>query len=232
MPEPITLTLEALLPPSLNRPRTISPPGAFVRVQERPDGTLLIVAPRPDPFGKIGRSFRELSRQVGLALFPQVARMAADLERTMAQVQAMLRASQPSVVAANTLPKIAGLEARYYVRAALDPAYVEPDQFARLVRRVLAGEGDDDLVLVNRENRISIAVSAMRGWEERGLERLHPVVCARPPYPCAEQVAVGAAPWHTCSPQQLWRCEGHTAIEPPLIAVRQWGSTRVEVRCG
>lgn len=70
---------------------------------------------------------------------------------------------------ANHPVTVAGLEARYAVRASLSPAYRDPADLDRLVAAVMAGHGDTwredrDLRHVSRENRSLIAAAAIRGW--------------------------------------------------------------------
>lgn len=69
---------------------------------------------------------------------------------------------------ANDPVRIAGLEARYYVRAGLDPAYRHPERLDALVRDLLAGDYEDDPLhaFVTPENRRALAVAAIRGWAE------------------------------------------------------------------
>lgn len=219
-------------------PRRLSAPGAFVRVTAYPDGRTVHQAPAPNPFGKIARAWGEFKTSIGRALLPgltQFTRIAAEMEATFARIDAVLNAGVlAQVTAVNGEARVVGLESRYFLRGGLDLRYDTPEALSSLVRDLIDGdpEHDPDVSLLTRENRIRVAVAAMRGWEQRGNPRLHRVVCDRPPYPCAHQEAIGAEPWHTCSPMLLWRCEGHTYPEPPLIAHRLWAGTRVEVRCG
>lgn len=64
---------------------------------------------------------------------------------------------------ANDPVRVAGLEARYAVRAGLDPAYTTLPALDGLVVAILHGD-DPDLFLVSRENRAVIAAAAMGGW--------------------------------------------------------------------
>lgn len=155
-----TLTLD-LAPPE----RTISPRGSFVLVRQRRDGTISIVAPRPpSALVLIGKRFNAAARAMGLSLFPALAKFAADMDRTMAQINAVLKASAPQPDPA----RLAGLEGRYYVRAAMDPAYATPWALSGLVRDLLDGtEGITGGRLPSAERRV-LAVAAMRGWETRG----------------------------------------------------------------
>lgn len=188
--------------PLLRLPRVISAPDAFVRVTQQRDGTLLFVAPRPDPLGKLAKAFGQLSRAIGMAFLPglrQMVAFAAEADRVLARLRASMEVPQYLRDEANALPRIAGLEARYYMRGSLDQRYRTPAALHSLVRTLLAGdrEYDPDLAFVTPENRRQLAVAAMRGWSER------------PP---------------------AWREDG--PAEPPLILHRAWPLTHLVVRCG
>lgn len=144
--------------------------------------------------------------------------------------QQLTRLMDNQYLRANTVVHVAGLEARYYVRGAMDPTYATPEGLRALRRRVLTG-ADPDLLLLTPANRRLVLVSAMRGWETRGEVRLWPVECDRAGA-CAYADAVGMPDHGSSCTGELWRCEGMTAVEPPLVAHRQWGTTAVEVRCG
>lgn len=61
----------------------------------------------------------------------------------------------------NDEPWVCGQEAKYYVRAGLDPAYATPESRDRLLRRILTGTSDP---LLNQANRIRCAAAALAGW--------------------------------------------------------------------
>lgn len=68
---------------------------------------------------------------------------------------------------ANDPVRLAGLEARYAVRAGLDPDLREPFALDALVRVILDyGGPDDDWLagLITPANRRRLAVAAIRGW--------------------------------------------------------------------
>jgi hypothetical protein len=64
--------------------------------------------------------------------------------------------------AANDEVTVSGLEARYFVRAGLDPAYRSPEDLDALVQAIMRGEAEDTRLLY-RENRARIAAAALRG---------------------------------------------------------------------
>jgi hypothetical protein len=200
----------------------ISKPGAFVLVRRRQDGTLLYVAPRPNPLAKIARAWGQFQCAFVGQFFQASQKMAADLDRTMSQINALMRAAAPQPDPA----RLAGLEGRYYVRAALDPAYATPEALHHLVRDLLDGTEGFIGGRLPAADRRALAVTAMRGWETRG-ERTTSWSCGDL---CQEGVAVGMQV--SCSPVVRWRCEHWNPAEPPLVAHRLWAGTRVEVRCG
>jgi hypothetical protein len=73
--------------------------------------------------------------------------------------------------------QVAGLEQRVYVRAAMDPAYAEPDALDSLVRLLLrkpsAVLGVGDSLFLHREDRYRLAAAAMRGWAEHRPHEWH-----------------------------------------------------------
>lgn len=157
--------MQLTLTADLAGPRTLSRPGSFVLARQRADGTILIVAPRPpSPFAR----FKEA---LALPFFTEAVKIAAEMDRTLAQIAAVLvPESLPARTArANSPVKVAGLEARYYVRGGADPACATREGLSALVSRVIAGDRDydADLALLAPEARRAVAVSAMRGWAER-----------------------------------------------------------------
>lgn len=66
-------------------------------------------------------------------------------------------------VALNLPEQVAGMEGRYFVRAALDPAYATPHAVQQLVTDLLLGRVPDTEQLTPG-NRSLVAASAMRGW--------------------------------------------------------------------
>jgi hypothetical protein len=205
----------------------ISAPGSFVLARRRPDGTIIYVAPRPpSAFAKLvrrlGQQFDTLARVIGEAFFPALVKAAADMERSLIRIDALVNGDRNDPV------RVAGLEARYYVRAAMDPSYATPEALHQMVGRLLAGDGDydPDLARLAPESRRAVGVSAMVGWETRG-ERTTSWWCGDL---CREGEAVGMQA--SCSPALRWRCEHCNPEEPPLVLHRLWGSTAVVVRCG
>lgn len=68
---------------------------------------------------------------------------------------------------ANDPTRIAGLQATYAVRAALDGRYETPAALHTLIAGLIGGTGSaPDLLwpLVTRENRCAVAAAALRGW--------------------------------------------------------------------
>ena len=67
---------------------------------------------------------------------------------------------------ANDPVRVAGVEAKFYVRAGLDGAYAHPERRDALIRDLLHGEVEDEpfLFLMTPENRRLVALSAIRGW--------------------------------------------------------------------
>lgn len=65
--------------------------------------------------------------------------------------------------AVNDPVHVSGLEARFYVRAGADPAYVNLTAVDQLVREILDGRAEGTRLL-NGQNRRLVAVAAMRGW--------------------------------------------------------------------
>lgn len=68
-------------------------------------------------------------------------------------------------ITANTPEAVAGLEARYYVRAGLDPTYAAPVALNFLVAAILGGTAGGVLFLTPT-NRATVAASAIRGWSQ------------------------------------------------------------------
>lgn len=135
-----------------------------------------------------GETFRRLNAVIrdGRKITPaELARtertISSSLTRAFAQIREALRpfvkaletAARTMVRWANSIRekandevRVSGLEARYYVRAGADPTYAHPERRDALVRDLLAGEVEDDplLVFVTPENRRRLAVAALRGW--------------------------------------------------------------------
>lgn len=105
----------------------------------------------------------------------QIARATAGIRSTMARVHTQLQADLRvfralSRVLQNAPETVAGLEARYYVRAALDPAYDSEDALHGLL--VLISHGTEPgLRFLTAENRGLVAAAAIRGWVRRHPER-------------------------------------------------------------
>lgn len=96
-------------------------------------------------------------------LMDAALKAAADFDHKMAKMQAMLNANS-----ARQECFISGLEARMYVRAALDPAYTDsPDALVRaLMNNPLSVVGYRDIVYVRPATRARLAAAALRGWTE------------------------------------------------------------------
>lgn len=139
----------------------------------------------------LGRALSGVQRSLGLQLMLSMVKAAVEAERALARMAEVMRAP---TVQANQPVRVAGLEARYYTRAALDPAYATPEGLRGLVRAVLDPDSEEaeGLWLVSPANRRLVAVAAMTGWAEH---------------------RAGSGAGQVC-------------------AHRQWGTTRVEVRCG
>lgn len=88
------------------------------------------------------------------------------VERT---ARALSRLTESLRETANDPVRVAGLEARYLVRAGLDPAVADPEARDALVRAILDGTVDDDLlaVFLSPDNRRACATAALLGWAQR-----------------------------------------------------------------
>lgn len=87
------------------------------------------------------------------------------LSRTFTQMFRGLRAIARAMrESANTEVHVAGMSARYYVRAGLDPTYRSPEALTALVRSIMGGH-EAELVFVSLENRALIAAAAMVSWD-------------------------------------------------------------------
>lgn len=65
----------------------------------------------------------------------------------------------------NAPEQVAGLEGRFYVRAALDPTYATPAAVGALYRRIMTGEALDLTTrFLTPQNRRTVAEAALRGW--------------------------------------------------------------------
>lgn len=101
---------------------------------------------------------RRLLLEMEFATAATAARaLAAELRRSTAYQLVTALVNSPEAVA--------GMEGRFYVRAALDPTYALPAAVGALYRRIMSGEALD---LTERfltpENRRSVAEAALRGW--------------------------------------------------------------------
>lgn len=77
----------------------------------------------------------------------------------------LLRLSENLRPWVNTPVTVAGIEGRYFVRAALDPTCATPEARDALVHTVLVGDpGDARLMFLTPQNRALVAVAAIRGW--------------------------------------------------------------------
>lgn len=104
----------------------------------------------------------ESAGAVFLRLRDAVRQMTPAMERVAARVTTMVRSIRES---ANSPVRVAGLEARFHVRAALDPAYRDPDAIRGLVSRIMQAQVPE-LVLLDRENRARVAAAALTAWVE------------------------------------------------------------------
>ena len=99
------------------------------------------------------RTFSLACQQIGASMRPATERVerefAAFIERAVAR--------------ANDPVRLAGIEGRLYVRAALDPAYATPEGVDALVRAVLSG-AVPGVTFVTSANRYVLAAAVMRGW--------------------------------------------------------------------
>lgn len=100
---------------------------------------------------------------VFLRLRDALRQMAPAVERAFRPLTTYSRAL---TVSANDPVRVAGLEARFHVRAALDPAYRDPEAIRWLVTRIMQGQVPD-LVLLSRENRALVASAALSAWVNR-----------------------------------------------------------------
>lgn len=86
----------------------------------------------------------------------------SDIGETMRKVAQLLDRVR---AAFNRPDVVAGIEGRFYVRAGLDPAYVDDLSLDCLIRIILAGTtGDPEVDILTAANRRRVAVAAMRGW--------------------------------------------------------------------
>lgn len=120
--------------------------------------TTLVIDTEPfsEQMRRIAANWDRTLTQVGRALQPMLTGMAEVMTKFARQINPYIRA--------NTPVNVAGLEARYFVRAGLDPAYADPWMLDRLVQGILTGVTEDELWFVNDENRALIAASAITGW--------------------------------------------------------------------
>ena len=79
----------------------------------------------------------------------------------------------------NDEPFVSGVCERFYVRAALDSTWNDPDAAVTLVQAIVHGYADDDLRWMTRANRVRVAVAAMRGWAEHHSDPMPPPVWHR-----------------------------------------------------
>lgn len=68
------------------------------------------------------------------------------------------------VEAANTTVNVAGLCARYYVRAGLDQTYRTPEALDALVASIMGGH-EDELAFLTLTSRAQVAAAAITSWD-------------------------------------------------------------------
>lgn len=129
--------------------------------------------------GAVGKHWREVMEPRIRAMLPrltaQVRAAAIEQQRQIAAVRTL------QTMVANIPEAVAGLEARYYVRAGMDPAYATAHDHTALVRSILNGTAEDTARLSTEARRL-VAASALRGWMDH-----------RAP---AEPEPVGPVIWH------------------------------------
>jgi hypothetical protein len=129
------------------------------RISRRPEQTTTVTLHvDPEPLSvqlhRLAVSFQWMQSQIGRAFTPSMTAAAEAIARLMEQFSPYFVANEPA--------HVAGLEARYFVRAGLDTSYADPHALDRLVLDIMTGT--DELLWVNDENRSRIAASAISGW--------------------------------------------------------------------
>lgn len=165
---------------------------------------------------QLTEEWADATQRLAVALQPVVTRL-ADFFST--SIGTMTRA-------ANEPAHVAGLEARYFVRGALDAAYTHPERRDALASQLLAGD-DLEVLFMSRENRARVAAAVLAGWAAH--RPVPPPLC---PGRCLEAVAVGAPEWASCA-DGVDRCS-HYLPEPDgtLSWHRALGDTQVVVTRG
>lgn len=147
----------------------------------------LSVDPEPfiDQLARLGQAWAQMRDTFAQQLAPAVTAAGAALANFARALSPYFAANQPE--------HVAGLEARYFVRAGLDPAYVDPRALDQLVQQILAGD-DTALQYVSDENRSLIAASALTGWvgSHAGTETLQVLAWHRQ-MPDGQRLSVGRA---------------------------------------
>lgn len=91
-----------------------------------------------------------------------------DLTRGLRSLAETIRRSEVYTLVAvlvNAPEQVAGLEGRYYTRAALDPAYTTPAAVGALYRAIITGTDLDAVTrFLTPENRRTVGEAALRGW--------------------------------------------------------------------
>lgn len=108
------------------------------------------------------RNLSRAAEAMGDRLLPSLRAITQQLARALEQPLI------PNYFHANTVVHVAGLCARYQVRAGLDPLYTSHGNIDLLVQAILDGDDPEaeGLQLLTLGNRVLVAVSAMRGWSE------------------------------------------------------------------
>lgn len=107
---------------------------------------------------RAARAFDDMKRQIGEVMLPSFKAMTANLVQVVARWDTAWRHAR--------VVKLAGLEARYYVRGGLDYRYADADKVCELVREILAGRHDVYAFpfTLTRADRAYLATQVMSAW--------------------------------------------------------------------
>lgn len=116
------------------------------------------------------REQRTVTINLDFSAYLRVVREAAESMAHAFDTMAQAMRNTGRIIAWSHEVQVSGLEAKVYVRAALDPAYAEPDALDELVRLLVrkpsAVLGLGDTLMLHRADRFRLAAAAMRGWAE------------------------------------------------------------------